>query len=545
MKYTYHLTYSCYDNQMQILLNGNETIASNSSVLQYMNEPFYEWHDKIFDLLYKELGDNYTVIYTGRPEEAEILKTHVKKNGGCIGLEEKEFSSNQTVQQRIIGLSRLIKQNHLTILPPIQMNAVFLGGEEMIDRYENQIQELEIGNQYCSTSFSVRSLAERKSLKKTDIPFLLAGNMEEAERMAAQLPACKYAFILVENGQENQTEQETEEDNIGFRKASGKAFFYGISEDEFTDVIFQCFLLFPLAECFSTYAGNMIKNREKDDIYYQMKALMAVKPVLRIGAESMVECGRSLPFDIQVYPKGQPVPELVFEYQLNGIVQCSQQGVMGLKPGKTMVRVFEKGTAELIESFSFTVYTRNRITAFLMSDMSVTMGTGSTRKISCEYMPADADNADQIYWYSDDQSVAVVEDDGSITAIAPGTCQICCTAEGVTGRCDVTVKPFLEDIILPDVVSERLQEGVLRMKAGERLNMECVAVPADAYDGQLIYGSNNLMVANLENRSLVAVSSGEADITIESPGGRIRRVIHVIVGRGKKEKKRGLFGLFG
>ena len=83
------------------------------------------------------------------------------------------------------------------------------------------------------------------------------------------------------------------------------------------------------------------------------------------------------------------------------------------------------------------------------------------------------------------------------------------------------------------------------MKAGERLNMECVAVPADAYDGQLIYGSNNLMVANLENRSLVAVSSGEADITIESPGGRIRRVIHVIVGRGKKEKKRGLFGLFG
>ncbi len=528
MKYTYYLTYSCYENKLNILLN-NAPLSPNSAALQYMDEPFYIWYDKIFDVLYKEIDEDYQVVYMGRPEEAAILHRYVKKKGGCVELIQKEFPLKQSLQERIIGLSRLIKQNHLHQLPPVQMNAVFLGEEELLSSYGEDIDALQIGNIYCKTTFSAIAYTDRHRLSKGDIVFLLASDLEEADKKAASMGNCPYLFLLIEEMKE------------GFQKAEKNRFYYGISKDTFANAVFAGFLLFPLAECFSAYASAMLKVREKDDLYYQMKSLLAVRPVIRMNVEKKVEYGCSLPIDIQVYPSGHEIPELVFEYQLPGIVSCTSKELLGNKTGKTKVRAYEKGSTDLIAAFEVEVYKRNRITSLVLSEHNLVMGTGERKEISCEYLPADADNVEKITWTSGDPSVVCVDKNGVIHALSTGSCEIICSAEGVTSRCRITVKPYLEEIIFPECI----QNDSITMNIGERVEIACTCIPADAYDGWLIYGSNNLMVANMENRTLVAVSSGEADITIESTGKRITKTVHVVVNRQQKKKKKGLFGFFG
>ena len=72
------------------------------------------------------------------------------------------------------------------------------------------------------------------------------------------------------------------------------------------------------------------------------------------------------------------------------------------------MRVYEKGSTDLIAAFEVEVYKRNRITSLVLSEHHLVMGTGDREEISCEYLPADADNVEKITWISEDPSVACV-----------------------------------------------------------------------------------------------------------------------------------------
>jgi len=68
---------------------------------------------------------------------------------------------------------------------------------------------------------------------------------------------------------------------------------------------------------------------------------------------------------------------------------------------------------------------------------------GETAKLNATVVPADAENK-TVTWSSSDQSVATVSDDGTVTAIAPGTTDVTATAGGKTATCHVTVnRPFV------------------------------------------------------------------------------------------------------
>ena len=63
MHYIYHITYSCYDQAMTILLN-DKRISNSSSLLQYMGEPFECWCEVLPEILAREVGEDFTFIYT-------------------------------------------------------------------------------------------------------------------------------------------------------------------------------------------------------------------------------------------------------------------------------------------------------------------------------------------------------------------------------------------------------------------------------------------------------------------------------------------------
>lgn len=549
MEYTYHIIYSCYTRKMQILLNNKDVLSQSSSVIQYMNEPFYVWCEQLLPLLYRELGESFHLIFTGRDEEAEVLRALASGFSFCLSFETRSFGVSVSLQERMIALSRFMKESSIPALPPVRIQAVFVGSPKVLTRWSPLIDQLEIKNPYCRTEFRKMVWNGTEHLLLDEIPFFLSDGSEQTEACCNRTPVLeRYAFVLegkaasfVEDGAPAYRPGYTSSED-GFISLEKGHYIYSFSEDTFFSTVFDCFFLFPLVDAFSKYTLSLLPAVKdvKKSLYLQY--LLSVKPVIHIEAEDSVEVGRSVPFRIRMEPPDAPVPPLSFEYQFPGIVDCTDLRVYGMQTGKTQIRVFEKGEVNPVASFTITVFRRNRIDHILLSEHSLTVGVGDVFTLHCDYMPPDADNADQIRWITDQAEIASVDRHGRVTVKKPGRCRIFCSAEQVSASCSILAKPYLQSISLP----EDVKEGILHLGVGEQKNLLCRELPEDAYDGRLIYSSSNLMVLNMDGSRAVGVSDGEADVFVCNSSKRLKLSFHVVVGNGNKpmSTKKKFLGLF-
>lgn len=524
MQYTYHITYSCYDHGMKILLNGVR-VSNSSSLLQYMNEPFYKWCEVLPEILAREVGEDFALIYTGRPEEAEILRIQAMKIKGCQGVSYREPILPATLQMRMKNLNKLIT-NYRIPVHQRHIKAVFLGEKEILSKYHDEIESLEIENQFCKVDVRTMENWNSGQLNKEDFPIYLSKTVDEAIIQAEDTDAYKYAMFLGE-GNKN-----------AFCKMKRNRFVFSFEEDALLEQIFQCFLLFPLLECFNECVAS-IKNMNVDQkVKQNLLVLKAIKPLVQVRAEGRIEVGTSVPLEMRCLPSAASKPDLEFQYQIPGIVQCSNNKITGIKAGRTEVKVYEKGSIDVIRALTFEVYTRNRITDIVLSENHIICGEGDRFTIGMDFYPENADNTNSIQWRSSNPDIAQVDRNGRVFVGGTGRCKISCIAEKITAECKLECKPYLKEICLPDDI-----QGEIFMKVGEVRNIPCVLNPPDAIDKELIISSSDLLTVNVVGNEIEAIADGTAVISVENKSHSIRHDFKVTVGNIKKKK--GLFGLFG
>ena len=81
------------------------------------------------------------------------------------------------------------------------------------------------------------------------------------------------------------------------------------------------------------------------------------------------------------------------------------------------------------------------VTDITLSQSSLTLEVGNAKTLEAAVSPEEADNK-EVSWSSSDVSVAVVDENGMVTAVSPGTTTITCEAidgSGVKATCDVLV----------------------------------------------------------------------------------------------------------
>ena len=79
------------------------------------------------------------------------------------------------------------------------------------------------------------------------------------------------------------------------------------------------------------------------------------------------------------------------------------------------------------------------VTSVSLNKSSVTMDEGDTFTLSATISPSDA-NHQSAHWWSDDESIATVDQTGKVTAVSAGTTTITAMAGMKTATCQVTVK---------------------------------------------------------------------------------------------------------
>ena len=142
-----------------------------------------------------------------------------------------------------------------------------------------------------------------------------------------------------------------------------------------------------------------------------------------------------------------------------------------------------------------------------------TLDVNDTLTLVAIIEPEDAFNQ-FVRWISADETVATVDREGVVTAIAPGTTAIIVTTidGSFTAACTITV--------IKQVSNITLNNKELSLFVGENETLIATIVPNDSFDKTVIWTSNNNVVATVNNNGMVtAISAGTATIKVATQDG--------------------------
>ena len=151
----------------------------------------------------------------------------------------------------------------------------------------------------------------------------------------------------------------------------------------------------------------------------------------------------------------------------------------------------------------------SRITLSASTGLALTKG--QTQKLTATVAPANATNK-TVTWKTSDKNVAMVSENGLVTAVGGGDATITCTAQdgsGVKATCKVTVTVPVSGI--------QLSQTSAALTVGDTLTLTKTIYPSDATNQAVTWTSSSDAVASVDsNGKITAKTAGSAVITCKS-----------------------------
>ena len=211
--------------------------------------------------------------------------------------------------------------------------------------------------------------------------------------------------------------------------------------------------------------------------------------------------------DVKI-PAPAVVKELYVTDKGNGKIELS--GTIGKLQADNAITV--KGSGRIDEKSGKVEVTEDvkiGVTSVTLDKTDLTLDVNGTAKLNTTVKPDDA-TTKTVTWKSDNEGVAIVDNNGNVTAKAAGTATITATVDGKSASCKVTVNG---QTTVP-VASVKLNQTTLELIAGKEATLTATVKPDDATNKTVTWSSNNETVATVDNNGKVtAKAAGEAIIT--------------------------------
>ena len=181
--------------------------------------------------------------------------------------------------------------------------------------------------------------------------------------------------------------------------------------------------------------------------------------------------------------------------------------------GKAVVRSYEVKSADKPEQ-----PVEVPITEVQLGREALDMYEGDTFRLTATVLPVNTTDSKDISWSSNNEAVATVSEDGTVTAKSVGTAVITATStNGKTASCTVTV----EKKLIP-ITEVSLSESAVGIIEGNTHKLTATVLPENTTDSKSVsWSSSNEAVATVsEDGTITAKSVGTAVITATSSNGK-------------------------
>ena len=156
-------------------------------------------------------------------------------------------------------------------------------------------------------------------------------------------------------------------------------------------------------------------------------------------------------------------------------------------------------------------------TSVSINKTEVSLIVNETEQLTATILPEDATDK-TVIWASSDETISTVNNNGLVTAVAPGTATITATTidgSNLTANCTITVNPA----VIP-ATSIALNQTTAELNEGETLQLTATVLPENATDRTVTWTSSNTAVAAVDANGLVtAVAAGTVAITATTNDG--------------------------
>ena len=247
--------------------------------------------------------------------------------------------------------------------------------------------------------------------------------------------------------------------------------------------------------------------------------VLVVQPVTRIAVTApaqSVAVGGQMQRPAEVQPADAPLPQITWTSMNEEVATVDANGVVtGLKRGNVrLVAAAGDGSATRANLNLKVTQSAQEIT---LDHPELTVNVGRSAMLWATVLPKDT-NDKSVVWSSSDETIAKVSNQGRVTAVSVGECEIICAsreAGQVTARAVVHVQQPVTKVTLdkaPDIYT------------GETAQLTWSVEPAEATNQAVEFSSSRPDIVTVSAEGVITgVKQGEAYITMNSTDGTNRR----------------------
>lgn len=503
--------YDVFSGTLNFYVNG-KPLPGISRLAQFQKQPFCVWCQQLYNVIYDEINDDYSLVYVGRSCESKMLAFYSRENRHC-----RSFTTRipEIADSALIRLKKL----HMLCQNGLMYQKQIVDIYVVSDLSENTVNTLfkKALPKLCYCIFKVHyyPLSEWRSLKE---PFfvLLSSDKERTEKEIIEASTVENYIIKLS-------------DYTEFRGIYGMSYMDEACDMDFSMTIREKleFYLFPRI-LRNTMRGIIIDSSHPQ--YLNFQVLDKVEPITIPVFPLSLELGQTKNIQIRTIPEGSPAHDLVYRVSSEEILTINNNALIGKGTGEVIVEAYYQGQSRVIASSRIVVVQRNRITSIKTIPERMDLIVGDKTVLRYSYEPKDADNTSTIRLLSRDGTIASVKENGEILARKPGvTSFIVETDNKVRGLCKVVVFPVLQEIKVS------LSKDVI--KCGEYCQVETTRLPPDASLDPLIFRVEPSEVAEYDagSRIIVTKKPGSATLTVTDARKSAKAEVSFVV------KKMGLF----
>lgn len=167
-----------------------------------------------------------------------------------------------------------------------------------------------------------------------------------------------------------------------------------------------------------------------------VRVIEPVTSVTVLPEEITLLVGDSAKATATVSPANASIKDVEWSSSNPSIAYVDQDGeIFAVSPGKVKITATSKDGNEIKGSCSVYVKPVVKITSLKLNSKELSMLTGKSRQLSVRITPTNT--TESVSWYSTDTSVVVVDQNGVITTVGPGTAEVVVTGgyTNIEGSC--------------------------------------------------------------------------------------------------------------